>query len=52
MDRQQWQEAFTRVEERLKQNLDKLREHNQQMAEMICAAERRRSEGSREPPQE
>ena len=53
MDREKWREAFTRVEERLKQNLDKLREHNQQMAELIRAAERRRrSEGSGEPPQQ
>jgi hypothetical protein len=52
MDRQQWREAFARVEERLKQHLDKLREHNEQVAEMMRAAERRRSEGGGEPPQE
>ena len=53
MDRQQWREAFERVEERLKQHLNKLREHNEQMAELIRTAERRRrSGGSEDSPQQ
>ena len=46
MNQQQWHEEFARVEERIQQNLEKLREHNEQMAEVIRHAERRREHGA------
>jgi hypothetical protein len=50
MDRQTWHEEFAPVEQRIQRNLDKLREHNEEMAALIRDAERRRSR-ARDAPQ-
>jgi hypothetical protein len=42
MDQATWHEEFARVEQRIERNLQKLREHYQQMAEVMRDAEQRR----------
>jgi hypothetical protein len=51
MDQPQWREEFARVQQRIQQNLEKLREHNVAMAAVIGDAERRWSRGGGSPQQ-
>jgi hypothetical protein len=46
MDQRQWRWEFEQVEQRIQHNLQKLRELNDQMAEVLEEAQRRRSEGA------
>jgi hypothetical protein len=44
MDARRWHEAYEHVEQRILLNLQKLREHHEEMREAIRDAERRRSQ--------